>query len=87
MIKCRAGKVKLIGSIPDLAAEYSSLTKGMVELFVSNKVPMDEAVELIKFAHGLGIKSDKELAEAIKSMESIVNDLKAELAEEEKADE
>lgn len=60
MIKSDMGTVEISGVTPIIIAEFSSLTKGMVESLTEN-YGKDEAKEMVERAYKRGLMSEKEI--------------------------
>lgn len=82
MIKSNMGAVEISGTATNIMAEFSSLTKGMVESLTEN-YGKDEAKEMVERAYKRGLMSEneikKELRDAIlENLESIKNHIEEE---------
>lgn len=60
MIKSDMGTVEISGTTPIIMAEFSSLTKGMVESLTEN-YGKDEAKEMVEKSYKRGLMSEKEI--------------------------
>lgn len=60
MIKSDMGTVEINGATPIIMAEFSALTKGMVESLTEN-YGKDEAKEMVERAYERGLMSEKEI--------------------------
>ena len=60
MIKSNVGEVEINGTTTIILAEFSSLTKGMVESMTEN-YGKDEAKEMVQEAYKRGLMSEKEI--------------------------
>lgn len=60
MIKSNMGEVEISGTTTIILAEFSSLTKGMVESLTEN-YGKDEAKEMVQEAYKRGLMSEKEI--------------------------
>ena len=60
MIKSNMGEVEISGTTTIILAEFSSLTKGMVESLTEN-YGKDEAKEIVHEAYKRGLMSEKEI--------------------------
>lgn len=60
MIKSDMGTVEISGVTPIIMAEFSALTKGMVESLTENH-GKDEAKEMVERAYKRGLMSEKEI--------------------------
>lgn len=60
MIKSDMGAVEISGTTTIIMAEFSSLTKGMVESLTEN-YGKDEAKEMVEEAYKRGLMSEKEI--------------------------
>lgn len=91
MIKSKDGKGTMKGRPITLLAEYSSITKGLVEALVQNGVTEEEAREMVRHAHRLGLMTDedikKEAAEKIGNLlKRVADKIQKSLEEEEVKD-
>ena len=59
MIKSNMGEVEISGTTPIILAEFSALTKGMVESLTEN-YGKDEAKEIVERSYKRGLMSEKE---------------------------
>lgn len=76
MIKSNMGEVEINGTTTIILAEFSSLTKGMVESLTEN-YGKDEAKEMVQEAYKRGLMSEKEpLVLDMDVIEEIVERLK-----------
>lgn len=60
MIKSNMGEVEISGTTTIIMAEFSALTKGMVESLTEN-YGKDEAKEMVERAYKRGLMSEKEI--------------------------
>ena len=60
MIKSNMGKVEISGTTTIILAEFSSITKGMVESLTEN-YGKDEAKEMVERSYKRGLMSEKEI--------------------------
>ena len=60
MIKSDMGEVEISGVTPIIMAEFSALTKGMVESLTEN-YGKDEAKEMVEKSYKRGLMSEKEI--------------------------
>lgn len=60
MIKSNMGEVEISGTTTIIMAEFSALTKGMVESLTEN-YGKDEAKEMVEEAYKRGLMSEKEI--------------------------
>lgn len=60
MIKSDMGTVEISGTTPIIMAEFSSLTKGMVESLTEN-FGKDEAKEMVEESYKRGLMNEKEI--------------------------
>ena len=61
MIKTKDGKGTMKGHPTTLLADYSSITKGLVNALVQNGIPEECTKEMVKNAHRLGLMTDEEV--------------------------
>lgn len=81
MIKSNMGEVEINGATPIIMAEFSALTKGMVESLTEN-YGKDEAKEMVERAYKRGLMSEKEirketldaLSEAFEEIKKIIEE-------------
>lgn len=82
MIKSDMGTVEINGATPIIVAEFSALTKGMVESLTEN-YGKDEAKEMVERAYKRGLMSEKELRkESVDILSDILESLKNHIKEE-----
>ena len=82
MIKSDMGAVEISGTTTIIMAEFSSLTKGMVESLTEN-YGKDEAKEMVEEAYKRGLMSEKELRkESVDILSDILENLKNHIKEE-----
>ena len=60
MIKSNMGEVEISGTTTIILAEFSALTKGIVESLTEN-YGKDEAKEMVEESYKRGLMSDKEI--------------------------
>lgn len=82
MIKSDMGTVEISGVTPIIMAEFSALTKGMVESLTENH-GKDEAKEMVERAYKRGLMSEKEIKKEsrdalLEILESIKNHIEDE---------
>lgn len=65
MIKSKDGKGTIKGRPTTLLADYSSITKGLVEALVQNGVTEEEAREMVRYAHRIGLMTDEEIKKEV----------------------
>lgn len=76
MIKSNMGEVEISGTTTIILAEFSALTKGMVESLTEN-YGKDEAKEMVQEAYKRGLMSEKELRkESVDILSGILENLK-----------
>ena len=66
MIKAKEGKVEVKGFTDELLADVGVIIHSLVDAFVENDIPRDEAVEEIRRAVELGFKTEEEIREDAK---------------------
>ncbi len=82
MIKSNMGEVEINGTTTIILAEFSSLTKGMVESLTEN-YGKDEAKEMVEESYKRGLMSEKELRkESVEILSEIFESLKNHIKEE-----
>lgn len=82
MIKSNMGEVEIDGVTPIIMAEFSALTKGMVESLTEN-YGKDEAKEMVEEAYKRGIMSEKEIRkESLDILSDIFEAIKNRIEEE-----
>lgn len=82
MIKSNMGAVEIDGVTPIIMAEFSALTKGMVESLTEN-YGKDEAKEMVEEAYKRGIMSEKEIRkESLDILSDIFEAIKNRIEEE-----
>ena len=82
MIKSNMGEVEIRGTTTIIMAEFSALTKGMVESLTEN-YGKDEAKEMVERAYERGLMSEKEIKKEsrdaiLEILESIKNHIEDE---------
>lgn len=76
MIKSKDGKGTMKGRPTTLLADYSSITKCLVEALVRNGVTEEEAREMVRYAHRLGLMTDEDIKkEAAEKTRILLNGL------------
>lgn len=82
MIKSNMGEVEINGTTTIILAEFSSLTKGMVESLTEN-YGKDEAKEMVERSYKRGLMSEKELRkESVDILSDILETLKNHIKED-----
>lgn len=82
MIKSNMGEVEISGTTTIILAEFSALTKGMVESLTEN-YGKDEAKEMVEESYKRGLMSEKELRkESVDILSDILESLKNHIKEE-----
>lgn len=82
MIKSNIGEVEINGTTTIILAEFSSLTKGMVEGLTEN-YGKDEAKEMVEESYKRGLMSEKELRkESVDILSDILESLKNHIEED-----
>lgn len=82
MIKSNMGEVEINGTTTIILAEFSSLTKGMVESLTEN-YGKDEAKEMMERSYKRGLMSEKELRkESVDILSDILENLKNHIEED-----
>lgn len=82
MIKSDMGAVEISGTTTIIMAEFSSLTKGMVESLTEN-YGKDEAKEMVERAYERGLMSEKEIRkETLDILSNILETLKNHIKED-----
>ena len=82
MIKSNMGEVEISGTTAIILAEFSSLTKGMVESLTEN-YGKDEAKEMVERSYKRGLMSEKELRkESVDILSYILEILKNHIKED-----
>lgn len=82
MIKSNMGEVEINGTTTIILAEFSALTKGMVESLTEN-YGKDEAKEMVERSYKRGLMSEKELRkESLDILSDILESLKNHIKEE-----
>ena len=82
MIKSNMGEVEISGTTTIILAEFSSLTKGMVESLTEN-YGKDEAKEMVEESYKRGLMSEKEIRkESIDILSDILEILKNHIKED-----
>lgn len=82
MIKSNMGEVEISGTTTIILAEFSSLTKGMVESLTEN-YGKDEAKEMVEESYKRGLMSEKEIRkESVDILSDILESLKNHIREE-----
>lgn len=76
MIKSNMGEVEISGTTTIILAEFSALTKGMVESLTEN-YGKDEAKEMVQEDYKRGLMSEKEIRkESVDILSDILENLK-----------
>lgn len=76
MIKSNMGEVEISGTTTIIMAEFSALTKGMVESLTEN-YGKDEAKEMVEESYKRGLMSEKEIRkESLDILSDILESLK-----------
>ena len=82
MIKSNIGEVEISGTTTIILAEFSALTKGMVESMTEN-YGKDEAKEMVEQSYKRGLMSEKEIRkESIDILSDILETLKNHIKED-----
>lgn len=82
MIKSNMGEVEINGATPIIMAEFSSLTKGMVESLTENH-GKEEAKEMVEGAYKRGLMSEKEIRkETLDALSEIFEAIKNHIKED-----
>lgn len=82
MIKSNMGEVEINGTTTIILAEFSALTKGMVESLTEN-YGKDEAKERVEQSYKRGLMSEKEIRkESVDILSDILESLKNHIKEE-----
>ena len=82
MIKSNMGEVEISGTTTIILAEFSALTKGMVESLTEN-YGKDEAKEMVERSYKRGLMSEKELRkESVEILSEIFESLKNHIKED-----
>lgn len=82
MIKSNMGEVEISGTTTIIMAEFSALTKGMVESLTEN-YGKDEAKEMVERSYKRGLMSEKELRkESLDILSNIFESLKNHIKED-----
>ena len=82
MIKSNMGEVEISGTTTIILAEFSALTKGMVESMTEN-YGKDEAKEMVEESYKRGLMSDKEIRkESLDIISDIIEILKNHIKED-----
>ena len=82
MIKSNMGEVEISGTTTIILAEFSALTKGMVESLTEN-YGKDEAKEMVQEAYKRGLMSEKEIRkESLDILSDILEILKNHIKED-----
>lgn len=82
MIKSNMGEVEIGGTTTIILAEFSALTKGMVESLTEN-YGKDEAKEMVEESYKRGLMSEKELRkESVDILSDILESLKNHIKED-----
>lgn len=81
MVKSNMGEVEINGTTTIILAEFSSLTKGMIESLTEN-YGKDEAKEMVERSYKRGLMSEKELRkESLDILSDILESLKNHIKE------
>lgn len=82
MIKSNMGEVEISGITTIILAEFSALTKGMVESLTEN-YGKDEAKEMVEESYKRGLMSEKEIRkESLDILSDILENLKNHIKED-----
>lgn len=82
MIKSNMGEVEINGTTTIILAEFSALTKGMVESLTEN-YGKDEAKEMVEESYKRGLMSEKEIRkESVDILSDILESLKNHIKED-----
>ena len=82
MIKSNMGEVEISGTTTIILAEFSSITKGMVESLTEN-YGKDEAKEMVEESYKRGLMSEKEIRkESLDILSDILEILKNHIKED-----
>ena len=82
MIKSNMGEVEISGTTTIILAEFSALTKGMVESLTEN-YGKDEAKEMVEESYKRGLMSEKEIRkESLDILSEILEILKNHIKED-----
>ena len=82
MIKSNMGEVEISGTTTIILAEFSALTKGMVESLTEN-YGKDEAKEMVEQSYKRGLMSEKEIRkESLDILSDILEILKNHIKED-----
>ena len=82
MIKSNMGEVEISGTTTIILAEFSALTKGMVESLTEN-YGKDEAKEMVEESYKRGLMSEKEIRkESVDILSDILEILKNHIKED-----
>lgn len=82
MIKSNMGEVEINGTTTIILAEFSALTKGMVESLTEN-YGKDEAKEMVEESYKRGLMSEKEIRkESVDILSDILEALKNHIKED-----
>lgn len=82
MIKSNMGEVEINGTTTIILAEFSALTKGMVESLTEN-YGKDEAKEMVEESYKRGLMSEKEIRkESLDILSNILETLKNHIKED-----
>ena len=82
MIKSNMGEVEISGTTTIILAEFSSLTKGMVESLTEN-CGKNEAKEMVELSYKRGLMSEKEIRkESLDILSDILEILKNHIKED-----
>ena len=82
MIKSNMGEIEISGTTTIILAEFSALTKGMVESMTEN-YGKDEAKEMVEESYKRGLMSEKEIRkESLDILSDILEILKNHIKED-----
>ena len=82
MIKSNIGEVEISGTTTIILAEFSALTKGMVESLTEN-YGKDEAKQMVEQSYKRGLMSEKEIRkESLDILSDIIEILKNHIKED-----
>lgn len=67
MIKAKKGKVMCKGVMIDVLAEYTLVTRAIIEVLEEDGCPRELAVKVVSEAHRVGTMTEQEVAEEVKA--------------------
>lgn len=83
MIKTTKGKIKLKGKLCDILADYSVITKNLIEALVENGATREDAVKDVAKAHRLGSLTEQEfIDENMEHVRKILMDVVSKMSDE-----